>query len=217
MKEKSKPAPSQATIRLLVADDHPVVRQGIIANVTLQPDMTIVAEANDGLEAITLIKEHLPDVVLLDLRMPRMDGLDVAAEVQAARLPSKVIIMTTFDSEDDVRRSMKAGVRGYLLKDSSREEILEAIRQVNIGKTYLPARIVQRVAEGMRKPELSRRELEVLQDVAAGKSNKEIGVRLFIAEGTVKTHVKSLLEKLDAASRTAAVKEATHRGFVRYN
>lgn len=217
MKKKSTPTPNQARIRLLVADDHPVVRQGIIANVKLQPDMTIVAEANDGLEAITLIKEHLPDVVLLDLRMPRMNGLDVVAEVQAARLPSKVIIMTTFDSEDDVRRSMKAGMRGYLLKDSSREEILEAIRQVIVGETYLPVRIVQKVAEGMRRTELSRRELEVLQDVASGKSNKEIGVHLFIAEGTVKTHVKSLLEKLRAASRTAAVKEAVHRGFVRLN
>jgi two-component system, NarL family, response regulator len=214
---KKKPAPNRARIKLLVADDHPVVRHGIIANVKLEPDMTIVAEANDGLEAITLIKEHLPDVVLLDLRMPRMDGLDVVAEVRAAKLPSKVIIMTTFDSEDDVRRSMNAGARGYLLKDSSRDEILEAIRQVNVGETYLPARIVQKLAEGMRKPELSRRELEVLQGVAAGKSNKEIGVGLFIAEGTVKTHLKSLLVKLGAASRGAAVREAVHRGFVRHN
>jgi two-component system NarL family response regulator len=125
--------------------------------------MTIVAEANDGLEAITLTKKHLPDVVLLDLRMPRMDGLDVVAEVMASKLASKVIIMMTFDCEEDVHRSMKAGARGYLLKDSSQEEILDAIRRVNVGETYLPARIAQKVAEGLRKPGLSPRELEVLQ------------------------------------------------------
>lgn len=215
MKRKSNAIPQPAKIRVLVADDHPVVRQGILANVKPQGDMTVVAEAGDGVEAMTLIKEHVPDVVLLDLRMPRLDGLDVAAEVNAAKLPTKVIIMTTFESQEDVTRSMKAGARGYLPKDSSQEEILDAIRRVSLGETYLPARIVQKVAEGFRKPQLSPRELEVLQGVAAGKSNKEIGVQLFIAEGTVKTHVKSLLEKLGAVGRTAAIREAVHRGLVR--
>ncbi len=215
MKRKSNAIPQPAKIRVLVADDHPVVRQGILANLKPERDMTVVAEANDGVEALALIKEHLPDVVLLDLRMPRMDGLDVAAEVNAAKLPTKVIIMTTFESQEDVTRSMKAGARGYLPKDSSQEEILDAIRRVSLGETYLPARIVQKVAEGFRKPQLSPRELEVLQGVAAGKSNKEIGVQLFIAEGTVKTHVKSLLEKLGAVGRTAAIREAVHRGLVR--
>jgi len=216
MKRNSVPTEKQVKIRVLVADDHPVVRQGVIANVKPQPDMDIVAEACDGVEAIALVKEHLPDVVLLDLRMPRMDGIDVVAEIQAAKLPSKVIIMTTFDSEEDVHRSIKAGARGYLLKDSSHEEILEAIRRVSIGETYLPARIVQRVAEGMRKPELSAREMEVLRHVATGRSNKEIGAQLFIAEGTVKTHVKGLLEKLGAASRTGAVRQAVNRGLLRF-
>lgn len=207
----------QAKVRVLVADDHPVVRHGIIANVKPQPDMIVVAEAGDGVEALALIKEHLPDVVLLDLRMPRMDGLDVLAEAKKSRLPCKTIIMTTFDSEEDVQRAMKAGARGYLLKDSTQEEILDAIRRVSLGETYLPARIVQKVAEGMRKPELSPREVEVLQWVAAGKSNKEIGAQLFIAEGTVKTHVKNLLEKLAVVGRTAAIREAVHRGLVRLN
>jgi two-component system NarL family response regulator len=198
-----------------VADDHPVVRQGIIANVKTEQDITVVAEANDGVEAIALIKEHLPDVVILDLRMPRMDGLEVITEVNAAKLPVKVIIMTTFETEEDVTRSIKAGARGYLPKDSTQEEILDAIQRVSAGETYLPARIAQKVAEGLRKPEISPREMEVLQCVAAGKSNKEIGVQLFIAEGTVKTHVKSLLEKLGSVGRTAAVKEAVHRGLVR--
>ena len=206
---------SKHKIRVLVADDHPVVRQGVIANVKPQRDMMIVAEAGDGVEALALIKEHLPDVVLLDLRMPGMDGLDVIAEVNNAKLDSKVIIMTTFESEEDVHRAMKAGARGYLLKDSSQEEILDAIRRVSLGETYLPARIVQKVAEGMRKPELSPREIEVLQWVATGKSNKEIGARLFIAEGTVKTHMKNLLEKLAVVGRTAALREAVHRGLVR--
>ena len=217
MKARSLPMAHEAKLRVLVADDHPVVRQGIMANVKPQRDMTVVAEAGDGVEALTLIKKHLPDVVLLDLRMPLMDGLDVIGEVNTSRLSSKVIIMTTFDSEEDVHRAMKAGARGYLLKDSSQEEILDAIRRVGLGETYLPARIVQKVAEGMRKPELSPRELEVLQCVAAGKSNKEIGVQLCIAEGTVKTHVKSLLEKLGAVGRTAAIREAVHRGLVRLN
>ena len=215
MKENSIPTADQAKVRVLVADDHPVVRHGIIANVKPQPDMIVVAEAGDGVEALALIKEHLPDVVLLDLRMPRMDGLDVLAELKTSRLPCKVIIMTTFDSEEDVQRAMKAGAGGYLLKDSTQEEILDAIRRVSLGETYLPARIVQKVAEGMRKPELSPREVEVLQWVAAGKSNKEIGAQLFIAEGTVKTHVKNLLEKLAVVGRTAAIREAVHRGLVR--
>ncbi len=217
MKRKSNPVASQTGIRILIADDHPVVRQGIIANLKPQRDMTVVGEADDGAEALALIKKHLPDVVLLDLRMPRIDGLDVVAEVKASKLPIKVIIMTTFETEADVCRSMKAGARGYLLKDSSQEEILDAIRRVSVGETYLPARIVQKVAEGMRNPELSPRELAVLQCVATGKSNKEIGVQLFITEGTVKTHVKSLLEKLGAVGRTAAVREAVHRGLVRLN
>ena len=215
MKANSIPRAEQATVRVLVADDHPVVRLGIRANVTPQSDMTVIAEAGDGVEAIASIKEHLPDVVLLDLRMPQMDGLDVLAEVKNSRLPCKIIIMTTFDSEEDVQRAMKAGARGYLLKDSTQEEILDAIRRVSLGETYLPARIVQKVAEGMRKPELSPREVEVLQWVAAGKSNKEIGAQLFIAEGTVKTHVKNVLEKLNVVGRTAAIREGVHRGLVR--
>ena len=169
------------------------------------------------LRKASLIKELLPDVVMLDLRMPAKDGLEVIAEVSAAKLPSKVIIMTTFDCEEDVNRAMKAGARGYLLKDSCQEEILDAIRRVNLGETYFPARIVQKLAEGLRNPELSPREIEVLQCVATGKSNKEIGAQLFIAEGTVKTHVKNVLEKLDVVGRTAAIKEAVHRGLVRLN
>ena len=217
MKPNSMPVSDQTKIRVLVADDHPIVRHGLIANLNPQPDMTVIAEAGDGVEALALVKEHLPDVVVLDLRMPQMDGLDVIAEANTSKLSSKFIIMTTFESEEDIHRAMKAGARGYLLKDSSQEEILDAIRRVSLGETYLPARIVQKVAESMRKPELSPREMEVLQCLAAGKSNKEIGAQLFIAEGTVKTHVKNLLGKLSVAGRTGAIREAVHRGLVRLN
>jgi two-component system NarL family response regulator len=217
MKPKSMLTADQARIRVLVADDHPVVRDGIIANVKHQGDMTVVAEAGDGVEALGLIKKHLPDVVILDLRMPLMDALEVLQEASTSKLPSKVIIMTTFESEDDVNRALKAGARGYLLKDSSHEEIVDAIRRVNLGETYLPARILRKVAESMRKPELSPRETEVLRCVAIGKTNKEIGAELFITEGTVKTHIKHLLEKLDVLGRTAAIREAVHRGLVRLN
>jgi DNA-binding NarL/FixJ family response regulator len=217
MKRESNSLAGQAKIRILIADAHPVVRLGIKASLKPHRDMTVVGEAGDGVEALALIKEQLPDVVLLDLRMPLMDGLDVVAEVKASSLPIKVIIMTTFETEADVSRSVKAGVRGYLPKDSSLEEILDAIRRVNFGDTYLPARIAQKVAEGIRNPELTPREWEVLQCVAAGTSNKEIGVQLLIAEGTVKTHLKSLLEKLGAVGRTAAVRQAVHRALVRLN
>jgi len=217
MRPKSMPTANQAKIRVLVADDHPVVRQGIIANVQCQRDMTVVAEAENGVEALELIKKHQPDVVMLDLRMPFMDGLDLLKEASTSKLASKVIILTTFESEEDVTRALKAGARGYLLKDSSHEEILDAIRRVNIGETYLPVRILQIMADGLRKPELSPREIEVLRYVATGKSNKEIAARLFIAEGTVKTHMKRLLHKLEVVGRTAAVREALHRGLVRLN
>lgn len=214
---KTKQMTDEQQIRVLVADDHPVVRHGIMANLKSEGDVTVVAEAGDGVEALALIKQHLPDVVMLDLRMPGLDGLDVVTEVCKLKLTSKVIVMTTFDSEEDVQRSMRAGARGYLLKDSTHEEILDAIRSVTVGQTYLPARIVQKVAEVLRKPELSPREIEVLNCVAAGKSNKEIAAQLFIAEGTVKTHVKSVLQKLDVAGRTGAIREAVQRGLVRLN
>jgi two-component system NarL family response regulator len=215
--DETLPTAVQARIWVLVADDHPVVRDGILANLKTQGDMSVVAEAGDGVEALGLIKEHLPDVVMLDLRMPLMDSLDVLKEVSTSKLPSKVIIMTTFESEEDVNRALKAGARGYLLKDYSQEEILDAIRRVNLGETYFPARILQKVAESMPKPKLTPREMEVLRWVAAGKSNKEIGAQLFISQGTVKSHMKCVLHKLDVEGRTAAIREAVHRGLVRLN
>jgi two-component system NarL family response regulator len=210
---KRQPA-RKAPIKIVVADDHPIVRQGIVANLKQQRDMKVVAEASDGDEALALIKRHMPDVVLLDLRMPRMDGLDVVAEVNALHLQSKVIVMTTFESQEDIQRAVRAGARAYLLKDCTQQTLLEAIRRVYLGEVFLLPQIAQKLVDRMQKPQISPRELEVLKSVASGKSNKEIGVQLFIGEGTVKTHVASLLEKLGVTGRTSAVREAVRLGLV---
>lgn len=204
----------KAPIRIVVADDHPIVRQGIVANLKEQRDMKVVAEGSDGDEALALIKRHMPDVVLLDLRMPRMDGLDVVAEVNALHLQTKVIVMTTFESQEDIQRAVRAGARAYLLKDCTQQTLLEAIRRVYLGDVFLLPQIAQKLVDRIQKPQISPRELEVLKSVASGKSNKEIGVQLFIGEGTVKTHVASLLEKLGVTGRTSAVREAVRLGFV---
>ena len=204
----------QPKIRILVADDHHIVRDGIISIVEVEKDMRVVGQANDGVEALTLVKKLLPDILLLDLRMPRMDGLEVIAQIQSLHVPSKVIVLTTFESEQDVHLALKAGARSYLLKDTPRSTLLDTIRQVHLGKTCIPPRIGQKLVETMNRPVLSGRELDIIKLVAEGKSNKEIGDRLGITEGTVKTHVKSLLKKLQAPGRTAAVREAVHRGLV---
>ena len=205
----------QTKIRILVADDHPVVRDGIVSIIEVEKDMRVVGQAEDGLEAVELTKKLLPDIILLDLRMPRMDGLEAIAQIQSLRLPGKVIVLTTFESEQDVHLSLKAGARSYLLKDTYRQMLLGTIRQVHGGKTCIPPRIGQKLVENMSRPELSVRELDVLNLVSKGESNKNIGDQLGIAEGTVKTHVKSLLSKLKAPGRTAAVREAVHLGLVR--
>jgi two-component system, NarL family, response regulator len=204
----------EAKIRILVADDHPVVRDGIISIVEFEKDMRVIAQAEDGIKTVELAKKHQPDIILLDLRMPGLDGLEVVAQIQSLRLPSKVIILTTFESERDVHLALKSGARSYLLKDTPRQILLETIRQVHLGKTCIPPRIGQKLAENMSHPTLSKREMEILKLIADGRSNKEIGNQLGITEGTVKTHTKSVLSKLHAPGRTAAVKEAIHRGLV---
>lgn len=210
-------AASTPRIRIVVADDHPIVREGIVVNLKRHRDVRIVAEGNDGVEALALIRKHFPDIVVLDLRMPRMDGLEVALKITALKLATKVIVMTAFESQEDIQNSLKAGARAFLLKDCSKQILIEAIRRVYLGEVYLLPQIAQKLVNRMQEPQLSPRELEVLQSVAAGESNKEIGVRLCITEGTVKSHVVSLLAKLGVASRTNAVREAVRRGLVRTN
>ena len=198
----------------MVADDHPIVREGVVANLKRQRDLKVIGEANDGAEVLELIKQNRPHIALLDLRMPRMNGLEVLVALNELKLQTKAIVMTAFENEEDVQRSMKAGARAYLLKGCPQQILVDAIRRVFNGEVYLPPQIAQKLVDRMQKPQLSPRELEVLKAVAAGKSNKEIGVQLFVAEGTVKTHVESLLNKLGAGTRTSAVKAAVRRGLV---
>jgi len=204
----------KSRIQIVVADDHPIVREGVVANLKRQRDLKIIGEANDGAEVLEFIKQNRPDIALLDLRMPHMNGLEVLLALNELKLQTKVIVMTAFENEEDIQRSMKAGARAYLLKGCPKKLLVDAIRRVFNGEVYLPPQIAQKLVDRMQKPQLSPRELEVLKAVAAGKSNKEIGAQLFISEGTVKTHVESLLDKLGTATRTSAVKAAVRRGLV---
>jgi two-component system NarL family response regulator len=205
----------QPKIRILVADDHPYVRDGIVSLVALEKDMKVVAQAENGVEAVALAKKHTPDIMLLDLRMPGMDGLEVINQIQSVGLPCRVVVLTTYESEQDVHLALKGGARGYLLKDTPRPALLDAIRRVYRGETSIPPRIGQKLVENMNHPTLSGREMDIVRLIAEGKSNKAIGDQLGISEGTVKTHVKGLLFKLKAPGRTAAVREAVHRGLIR--
>ena len=203
-----------AGIRLLIADDHAVVREGLAAILGRQPDMRVVAEANNGREAVDLWKRHRPDVTLLDLRMPDLDGVSALQEIRTEDASARVIVLTTYDTDEDIYRGMRAGARAYLLKDARREELLECIRRVYAGQTFVPAGIAAKLAEHVAAAELTFREGEVLRLVASGKSNKEIGTSLFISETTVKSHLKSIFAKLNVLSRTEAIAAASRRGLI---
>jgi two-component system, NarL family, response regulator len=203
-------------IRVLIADDHPVVREGLAAILRSEPDIKVVAEATDGVNACALYDRHLPDVVVLDLRMPRKDGLQVVNELMASRRPKpRIIVMTTYETEDDVRRALQAGAKSYLVKGALPEQILETVRRVAGGEALVPSRIASMLTESLGHPELSPRELQVLRQLAAGHSNKEIGQMLGITEHTVKAHVKAILLKLGAVGRTEAIAIAMKRGLIR--
>jgi len=208
-------ARSIAKIRVILADDHPVVRDGLAAIVNQQPDMQVVAEAEDGEVAIELYEKHRPDVMVLDLRMPRRDGVAVVQHVLERHPKARLLIMTTYDGDEDIFRSLSQGAKGYILKDAPRQEILSAIRAVSRDEPYTSSTIAAKAIQHMARPSLTHRELDVLQQLAQGRSNKDIGRRLQISEGTAKTHVKSILTKLDAISRTEAVSVAHKRGLVR--
>src|SRR5580765_6427152 len=201
-------------IRILIADDHSVVREGMVSLVKRKPDMKVVAEASNGREAVDLWKEHRPDITLLDLRMPELDGVSTIKEIRELDENARIVVLTTFDGDEDIYRAIKAGARGYMLKDTAREALMECIRKVHSGETCIPPALASKLADRVSGETLSTREIEVLQRVAVGKSNKEIGAELFISEGTVKTHVKSIFSKLDVVSRTEAVATATRRGLI---
>ena len=176
--------------------------------------MTVVAEAANGRQAVDLWKQHRPDVTLLDLQMPELDGVGAITEIRAFEPAARIIVLTTFDGDEDIYRAIRAGARAYLLKDVPREGLMECVRRVHGGKTVVPPELAAKLAERLSGESLSARELEVLKLLAEGRSNKEIGNSLFISEGTVKTHAKSIFAKLNAISRTEAVATATRRGLI---
>jgi two-component system, NarL family, response regulator len=213
---KSPTSPSTDVITVLIADDHPVVREGLAAIFKSQKDIKVIAEATNGEETLELCHQHLPDVLLLDLRMPKKDGLQVISELTARRVSkARVIVMTTYESEEDIRRALKAGAKGYLVKGAAPQQIRESVRRVAAGESLLGPDIAAKLAESMAHAELSERERQVLQYIANGRSNKEIGQILYISENTVKTHVKSILTKLDAMGRTEAIAIGTKRGLIK--
>ncbi|HEY7996524.1 MAG TPA: response regulator transcription factor, partial [Steroidobacteraceae bacterium] len=176
-------------IRVLLADDHPVVRDGLAAMVNQQADMEVVAEAGDGEEAIALYEQHRPDVMVLDLRMPKRDGVAVVQQVLERHPKACILVMTTYDGDEDIFQCLSQGAKGYLLKDAPRPEILSAIRAVSEDRPYTSTTVAAKALQRMGKPSLTQRELDVLQLVAEGRSNKDIARRLSITEGTAKTHV----------------------------
>jgi two-component system NarL family response regulator len=208
---------SGAKIRILIADDHPFFLDGLTANLEAEPDMSVVARAADGRQAVELCREHAPDVVLIDLRMPVMNGVEAIREIVVCSPASRIIVLTTYDGDEDIHRALKAGAKSYLLKDVFREELLAAIREVYGGRRHIPAQVAGRLAERAFADELTEREREVLRLIAGGKSNREIGTTLNIAEGTVKAHVNNILNKLNANDRTQAAMIALQRGLFRFD
>jgi DNA-binding NarL/FixJ family response regulator len=209
-------APKKPRISVLIADDHGIVREGLVSVIRRnKADMNVVGEASNGREAVDLWKEHRPDVTLLDLRMPELDGVEAIKEIRAQDENARIIVLTTFDGDEDIYRAIQAGAKGYLLKDVPREALMDCIRRVHAGETSVPVHLVAKLADRVSGETLSKREIEVLKLMAKGKSNKEIASALFISEGTVKSHGKAIFAKMNVVSRTEAVASATRRGLIR--
>ncbi|WP_328321684.1 response regulator transcription factor [Kribbella sp. NBC_00382] len=208
------------TVRVLVVDDHPVVRSGLIGMLAVTDDIEVVGEAADGEEALTLVESTRPDVVLMDLRMPRRDGVSATGAIVSGYPATKVLVLTTYDTDTDILHAVEAGAAGYLLKDTPHAELLDGIRAASRGETVLAGPVAARLMSRLRTPatpaavQPSPRELEVLAAVARGLSNAEIGRELFIGEATVKTHLQRLFTKLDVDDRTRAVTVAIERGLL---
>jgi DNA-binding NarL/FixJ family response regulator len=201
-------------IKILTVDDHPLLRQGIAAVIQGENDMLIVGEASNGREAIQMFRSQRPDVTLMDLQMPDVNGIDAIVTIRQEYPQARIIVLTTYEGDALARRALKAGVVGYILKDMIRTELLEAIRSVYAGNRYIPHKIATDLAEHYAQDDLSEREIEVLREVARGTSNKIIASHLFISEATVKAHMQNILLKLGASDRTHAVSIATARGFL---
>jgi two-component system, NarL family, response regulator len=200
-------------IRILLADDHPPLRAGLAAILNSQPDLKVVAEAGSGREVMEA--REAADVYVLDLRMPDGDGIQTIKALIARDAAAKIMVLTTYDNEEDIFRALEAGARGYLLKDTTREEIIAAVRQIHGGERYLPQAVAARLADRLIRPSLTPRELDVLRLVSRGRTNKEMASAMFISEETVKTHMKSLFQKLDVHDRAEAVSVSLQRGLIR--
>ena len=199
---------------LMVADDHPVVREGLIAMIERQPNMRVVAQASNGQEAVDQFLARRPDVGLLDLRMPGMNGVDAVVAICEREPAARLIILTTYQGQEEIYRALRAGALGYLLKDAPAEELVESIRAVSAGRTWIPPAVGAKLAQRVTDRQLTTREMEILGILAVGKSNKEIGVAFNISEATVKVHVTHILEKLKVTGRTEAINVAVRRGLV---
>lgn len=202
-------------IRILLADDHPILGQALTMFLQCEPDMTVIGHAGDGREALELFHQHQPDVALMDLRMPKMEGADAIAAICAKFKHARIVVLTTFDGDEDIYRGLRAGAKGYLLKGAEPNELLDAIRTVYKGQRYIPPTIAAKLAERMGSEELSDRELEVLRLIAKGKNNQQISNVLNIAESTVRFHTNNIFGKLNVSDRTQALVTALNRGIVR--
>ena len=201
-------------IRVLVVEDHNVVRQGLVALLNLVEGIQVVGEAADGEEAVAQFRSHHPDVTLIDLRLPKLSGVEVIQRVRSETPQARFVVLTTYDGDEDIYRALKGGAKAYLLKGMTTEELITTIRAVHAGRSHIPATIAERLAERMGTEDLTPRESQVLEQIVSGKSNKEIATELAITEATVKTHINTLLGKLGVEDRTQAATAAIRRGIV---
>jgi two-component system, NarL family, response regulator len=207
---------AEEPIRVLLADDHTIVRNGVAQILNGQPDIRVVAEAADGVQAVTLYRQARPDVALVDLRMPLLEGAEVVERVRHEFPDAIIVILTTYDSDDDIDRALRAGAKAYLLKDVSAPDLVACVRAVHAGGTWVSPTVASKLVERMTRVQITPREMAVLRLLAAGNANRAIGRALSISEATVKIHLTHLFEKLGATSRTDAVAKAVQRGLVRF-
>jgi DNA-binding NarL/FixJ family response regulator len=205
-----------ANIRILIVDDHPVVRAGLTSMLSTQPGMEVVGSASNGKEALALLEKTVPDVILIDLRMPGMSGLETMRAIRLRIDPPRIIVLTGFDTDEDIYQAVEAGAQGYVLKSASQDELLEAIRLVLADKRYFPAHIAAQLTNRMARSELTPRERQILQLVAKGLTNKEIGRVFGISDNTARNHVNNIIEKLEVSDRTEAATIAMRRGLLSF-